>query len=204
MPDLPETLQVPGFERLNQRLIYKGVGFLVKPDISPVVRNHFLVIPKDHHYSFRTVPAEDRQELEEIKNKIENFYRTTEGKNALFFEHGCCEEAQGSACIHHAHLHSVPVTPQEEKKIITRCIGELGIRVEKKEPGDCRSYLRIESSRSVPLFWEDTVNVSQLFRIMISDTVGEVKRAKWQNCILDPTERKKSEEWLRELAGVLL
>lgn len=198
LPDLPETLQVSGYEKLNQRLIYKGNTYNVKPDISPITINHFLIIPHNHFFSFLSLPKDDLNELELIKDKIKNFYKSKMGMNYLFFEHGSCKDSKGSSCIHHAHIHSIPINMEEEKNIILQSLSKLGMPIKNIDDLDKNNYLYLESSSSYPMFWNDKINTSQLFRIIISDILGVYKRSKWQNCILDTIERLKSESWLNE------
>ena len=65
---LPEYLQDTPVDGLCQDIIYKGEYFYVKPDISPVVENHLLIIPQKHIFCMKDIPVEYEDELNEIKN----------------------------------------------------------------------------------------------------------------------------------------
>jgi len=202
LPDLPEILQVSGYEKLNQKLLYKGNSFAVKPDISPITLNHFLIIPYKHFYSFLSMQDKDESELKLIKDKIKVFYKLKMGMNFLFFEHGSCKNSKGSTCIHHAHLHAIPLYLDEERNVILQCLKKFGTPMLTTDDLDLNNYLYLESYSSYPMYWVDSINTSQLFRIIISDILGVYKRSKWQNCILDSHERSVSESWLNETSLV--
>lgn len=51
-PTLPRDLQLLCTERLQQNLMYDGAEFYLKPDISPVVKGHLLIIPKNIIFLF--------------------------------------------------------------------------------------------------------------------------------------------------------
>lgn len=200
--DVPLTLQVNGYKELNQKLIYTSKNFNVKPDVSPLTKNHFLIIPVTHYFSSLSVAAEEQLELTNIKTKIKNFYKTQMGKDCLFFEHGSCN-TEGSACIHHAHIHSVPMDKAEQEHVSAYALRSLGNPVTTSQI-NINNYLNLETSDSKTLYWNDKKRESQIFRKIISDVLGYSSRANWQACILYPEEREISHKWLIESLTVKL
>lgn len=202
---LPEYLQDTPVDGLCQDIIYKGEYFYVKPDISPVVENHLLIIPQKHIFCMKEVPVEYEDELNDIKNLIIHYFHNLR-MNYLFFEHGCCNEKEpGSSCINHAHLHAIPVNNATEKAILREIIKKAGYPIVLPYKEKKATYLFLESSLvSKPLYWTDDIQRSQLFRIIIANITGHIRRARWQNCLIDEVERKRSEEWLQKFKNFSL
>lgn len=197
LPDIPISLQVDGYEQLKQELIYKGNFVNVKPDVSPITKNHFLIIPINHYFSSLTIPPEEIEELNQVKKRIENFYFNEMDKICIYFEHGSCNDSKGSACIHHAHIHSIPVDEVEGINLINYAIRILGTPVS-RDNIDINKYLYLESENSKPLYWSDSGNESQFFRRIIAEVLGFHNRTTWQGCILYPDQRELSYKWLME------
>lgn len=198
---LPSYLQNPCTSNVGQ--IYQAIlcntkHFYVKTDISPVTEGHLLVIPKTHIFCMATIPSAYEDEFEEILHNIERFYYR-KGANCLFFEHGCCNEKEpGSSCIHHAHLHAIPVSPTDEKTIIIEACKKLGTPLFSKSLVMDTGYLYLKTTcMNKAFYWKDEVKQSQFFRILISKTIGDIRRSRWQNCIVDEHERNVSAEWAR-------
>lgn len=201
-PILPSNMQEIPVDNLCQDIIFTGDFFYVKPDISPVVENHLLIIPKKHVFCINDLSAIYKNELKDIKKRIIQYYNNN-NMNYLFFEHGCCcEREPGSSCIHHAHLHAIPTTVDIEREIIKKVVSIVGFPTATPQK---TTYLYCESeSTDKPLYWNDEVQRSQLFRIIIADIVGFPNRARWQNCLINETERKRSEIWLEKFKGFSL
>ena len=197
-PILPGHMQDINTEGLHNHLIYNGAFFYVKPDVSPVIENHLLIIPKSHVFCMKLLPEECKEEFDEVCQKIIDFYSTM-GKGYFFFEHGCCSDREpGSACIHHAHLHAVPISKEQEKIIVMEVLNYLGIIFADSKQLEGKTYLYAKTERFGPKYWEDSVQRSQFFRIVVAKVIGDPNRARWQNCLVDDDERKKSVEWLKK------
>ena len=203
-PTLPRDLQLLCTERLQQNLMYDGAEFYLKPDISPVVKGHLLIIPKKHYFSILSLPIKDLEELNLIKQKIIDFY-AKENKLCLFFEHGCCGETDtGSSCIHHAHLHSIPISLDDGRNIMREAIRLLGMPNTNMAEVENSTYLFMEIAGSSSLYWKDLIMRSQFFRILISETFGEFQRSRWHNCIINLKVIILSDIWYKELIYVKL
>lgn len=202
---LPEYMQDIPVESLCQNILYNGDYFYVKPDISPVVEDHLLIIPKDHIFCINNIPSDYIEELNDIKQRIIRYYHSNK-MNYIFFEHGCCSERNpGSSCIHHAHLHSIPITKENETNIIRRILNIIDLPNTKPQEITNLTYLYLESENSnKPFYWIDDVQRSQFFRIIIADITGHPNRARWQNCLIDEAERKRSEKWLQKFKNFSL
>ena len=202
---LPDNMQDILVEGLCQTIIYNGEFFYVKPDISPVVENHLLIIPKEHIFCINDVPPCFFEELQDIKKRIIQYYDSID-MNYLFFEHGCCSEKEpGSSCIHHAHLHSIPLSIDNEKAIIQELVKVIGLPNTIPQEIKGKTYLYCESSTiGKQLFWTDDIQRSQLFRIIIANVTGHMQRARWQNCLINEAERKRSKKWLQKFKNFSL
>lgn len=91
-----------------QRSITGTENFRVIADLSPLVEGHALLLPVQHYLNFASVLADHRAELEELLNRVLTAYRNIY-EVVTVFEHGSSKAMLGSACIHHAHLHLIPV-----------------------------------------------------------------------------------------------
>lgn len=200
----PDYMQISDTGCLKHDLIYDGKYFVVKPDISPIVKGHLLIIPKKHYYSILSIPGEQLEEFYILKRKIINYYASS-NKHFMFFEHGCCSETEtGSSCIHHAHLHAIPIDEKDEKKIVANVVSELGVNTVKPHDLENSVYLYMQTTLSPALFWKDEELHSQFFRIMLADIFGYIQRARWQNCIINDQERLVSEKWLNSMKNIKL
>lgn len=198
-PILPDYLMEVDTDGIHQGIVYNGDNYLIKPDISPILENHFLIIPKKHVFCMNSSALNNsKDELRMVEKKLVEYYHGI-GKGYLFFEHGCCsDKASGSSCIHHAHLHAIPVTLDQEKKIIHEVIKELGAPALSFKDVETMEYLYLETENAGSMYWADLARQSQLFRILISKTIGDVRRSRWQNCLVDEKQRQKSKEWLKK------
>lgn len=198
----PDYMQISETGCLKHELIYDGKYFVVKPDISPIVKGHLLIIPKKHYYSILSIPSEQLEEIYMLKQKIIDYY-ASQDKHFMFFEHGCCSEAEtGSSCIHHAHLHAIPIDEKNERQILTNVVSELGFNTKKPHDLENSVYLYMQTTFSPALFWEDEKLHSQFFRIKLADIFGYIQRARWQNCIVNEKERLVSECWLNSIKNL--
>ena len=198
-PILPDYLMDVDTDGIHQGLVFTGDNYLIKPDISPIVENHFLIIPKEHVFCMNSSTLNNsKDELEMVKKKIVDYYHSFD-MESLFFEHGCCSDKEsGSSCIHHAHLHAIPVTFDQEKKIICEVVKELGAPVFVSKDIESMEYLYLETEKVGSMYWVDKTKQSQFFRILISKTIGNIKRSRWQNCLIDERQRKQSKQWLEK------
>lgn len=204
-PVLPDYLMDINTAGINQGIIYRGVHYLVKPDISPIIENHLLIIPKEHVFCMNSSILKVYEgELKMVKQIIMDFCHGL-GKGVLFFEHGCCSDKEsGSSCIHHAHLHAIPVTAEQEKSVVCEVVKDLGVPISTTADVVGKEYLYLETERLGSMYWTDNARQSQFFRIVISRTIGDVKRSRWQNCLIDESEKEKSKKWLEKFEHLLL
>ena len=118
--------------------------FVLLPDISPLIPGHCLLIPKQHHCSLATLPHDHIERLSSFLHDCTTFV-SRRSFAPLLFEHGSGPLAPKSgACIHHAHLHLLPVTAPVVKWL--RPFGkvhELRTKTpyESAEPSDLGDYL---------------------------------------------------------------
>jgi diadenosine tetraphosphate (Ap4A) HIT family hydrolase len=89
--------------------------FVLLPDISPLVPGHCLLIPKEHYSSFARLPQTHIEALKRFSKHCVAFVSQQYG-TAFLFEHGSGPlEPKSGACIHHAHMHLLPLTAPVEQ-----------------------------------------------------------------------------------------
>ena len=124
--------------------------FVLLPDISPVVPGHCLLIPKQHHCSLATLPQNHREKLSAFLDDCTAFVSRS-SFIPLLFEHGSGPLAPKSgACIHHAHLHLLPLAaPVLEWLKPFGKVHELRTKAlyESTEPLDSGDYLAYRNQR---------------------------------------------------------
>lgn len=92
-----------------KNFLFETKNFIVNVDSYPVVRNHILIIPKDHYTSFSNIEIEKTDEIQYILNRIACTFNMIE---YIIFEHGTNIVAEDKKIcgnsIFHAHLHVIP------------------------------------------------------------------------------------------------
>jgi ATP adenylyltransferase len=95
---------------VRARALIESELFLLLPDISPLIPGHCLLLPKQHYSSLATLPQDHIDQLPAFLQKCISLV-CRQSAAPLLFEHGSGELApKGGACIHHAHLHLLPLT----------------------------------------------------------------------------------------------
>jgi diadenosine tetraphosphate (Ap4A) HIT family hydrolase len=90
-------------------LLLESENFVLLPDISPLVPGHSLLVPREHYPSFAQIPGSRIQELRNFKDECVAFISEHHAE-PLLFEHGSGPlEPRSGACIHHAHIHLLPL-----------------------------------------------------------------------------------------------
>jgi diadenosine tetraphosphate (Ap4A) HIT family hydrolase len=92
----------------ESRVLEESANFATIADISPLVEGHLLVAPRRHYFNFAAAMLEHRDEATAALSSAARWVRETYGASALF-EHGTDPSGIGGACIHHAHVHVLPV-----------------------------------------------------------------------------------------------
>ena len=88
-------------------VVYEDENVFVTPDVSPVLKGHFLIVSKEHINSFGNGNKEVFLSLQKAKEiLVEKVYGQ---EQVLFFEHGAVISHMAGGCIDHAHLHAIPL-----------------------------------------------------------------------------------------------
>jgi diadenosine tetraphosphate (Ap4A) HIT family hydrolase len=97
------------FDDRNGIIFNDGDNYIIS-DISPIVKDHLLIVPKIHYYSFARTNAIYLNSLLSSIEIIKNYFKNQFLTNFIFFEHGgpTCGDADGCG-IFHAHLHALPL-----------------------------------------------------------------------------------------------
>lgn len=87
--------------------VYEDENVFITPDVSPVLKGHFLIVSKMHINSFGNGSEEIFLSLQKAKEiLVEKVYCQ---EKILFFEHGAVISHTAGGCIDHAHLHAIPL-----------------------------------------------------------------------------------------------
>jgi diadenosine tetraphosphate (Ap4A) HIT family hydrolase len=107
--DFPLSVQLGICDNAGDNVLLESDGFALIRDISPLIPGHCLLVTKYHYSSFAQVPTTNTKELNAFKQDCVEFV-SREYSPPLLFEHGSgAQPPQSGACIHHAHLHILPV-----------------------------------------------------------------------------------------------
>lgn len=99
------------YPELESRILWSDGTLFAMPCIGQLQPGHFMIIPIDHHSTFRDASTALGPLDECIATGIEHV-RSALGLNGsvlLVFEHGARDPRDGGCGIYHAHLHVVPV-----------------------------------------------------------------------------------------------
>lgn len=89
----------------NRTIIENDLAFAF-PTITPIVPGHILVCPKRHVQYYEDFTREEREAIEELRNKIKSALKKSFG--ATGFNYAWNEEKIGGQSVPHFHLHIVP------------------------------------------------------------------------------------------------
>jgi diadenosine tetraphosphate (Ap4A) HIT family hydrolase len=99
----------------RENFLLESEHFLLLSDLSPLVPGHCLLITRAHYPSFGCVPREITRELATFRANCLRLVEASYGR-PLQFEHGSTSLAmQSGACVHHAHVHLLPVCVPVER-----------------------------------------------------------------------------------------
>ena len=87
--------------------VYEDENVFITPDVSPIIKGHFLIVSKKHINSFGNGSEEVFLSLEKAKQILKKYVYNK--KRVLFFEHGAVISHTAGGCIDHAHLHAIPL-----------------------------------------------------------------------------------------------
>lgn len=185
-PKFPLNINLFNGQILMEQILMETPNFIVKLDIAPIIKYHFLIIPKKHYKSCLSYPKELISEHQLIKSKIINFYKQM-SKSYIFFEHGMAIDYCDNSCIEHSHLHSIPIDP--------KTIDSFNIFIRKKLSNTKKTnkiiidddYISIETEK-YKHFWKSKTLESQILRKLIVDFMDIPYREKWQYCLTNPEE----------------
>ena len=121
--------------QVTQCKLFETSNFYVAVDNYPVCRDHILIVPKEHKFSYSVVDASMRYELEAI---IITLSDVTNTKNYGLFEHGSnmvgIEQKACGNSVYHAHMHFIPNLDMQQQEIIDLCSnGEKSLAISLKD-----------------------------------------------------------------------
>jgi diadenosine tetraphosphate (Ap4A) HIT family hydrolase len=99
---------------VTNRILFDNDKFVVLPSVSPIVKNHLLVLPKKHINTMKQLKDDEKSQLRMLVNNITHLL----GEDYFAFEHGAFP-VNGNTCgVDHAHIHILPVGREISKKVI--------------------------------------------------------------------------------------
>ena len=141
--------------KYDDAIVYEDDNVFVTPDISPVIKGHYLIITKNHIHGYANANEATmislKKAIDYLKNKI---YKSNE---FTFFEHGAIEEGKAGASINHAHLHVLPGW-HEISKIVDNT------NVYTKKMRFTRDNFK-EMAESYPYLWISNYHTSYLYSV---------------------------------------
>ena len=115
--DSPLSTRIGLSANVKSNILLESELFVLIADISPLVQGHSLLIPKEHYPSFARLPNAYVEELRHFRRDCIAFI-SRQFCTPFLFEHGSgFLEPKSGACIHHAHLHVLPLAAPVEKWI---------------------------------------------------------------------------------------
>jgi diadenosine tetraphosphate (Ap4A) HIT family hydrolase len=100
-------------------------NFYVAIDNYPVCKDHILIVPREHKFSYSVIDLSMSYEFEAI---IMTLSTITDTKNYGLFEHGSnmvgTEQKACGNSIYHAHMHFIPNIDMQQNEIIDLCMGD--------------------------------------------------------------------------------
>ncbi|MGY2082866.1 HIT family protein [Blastococcus sp. SYSU DS0539] len=157
------------------RVLASTTNLRLIADLSPLTEGHALLLPIEHHLNFATVLDRHGEEVAEFLEYVSGVYRSEYG-NLTVLEHGSATAMLGSACIHHAHLHLLPIDGSAVDSVMTRDglipedlsrLADLANRAMEDEP----YFLRFDES-TVRLYGIGTFRASQYLRSVSAEVIG--------------------------------
>jgi SAM-dependent methyltransferase/diadenosine tetraphosphate (Ap4A) HIT family hydrolase len=85
-------------------------------DVAPARQGHCLIVTRDHVLSTVDSPIEDA-ELERCKERISLLMAQAFRTTPTFIEHGTSRPAISGTCVEHAHIHALPIGPDDVEQI---------------------------------------------------------------------------------------
>lgn len=108
-PNVNHTYGIVSREVLTSLVVAETSSFFVLLDIAPLIKNHCLVVTKEHLPAFAYLPFEKWDEFEALLKKLTEDLANFYGFRPSLFEHGVAwQNTLPSCCINHAHIHIVP------------------------------------------------------------------------------------------------
>lgn len=162
----------------DNAIVYQNDSVYVTPDISPICKGHFLIIPFEHCNGFLYA---DRVIINSVKDAVgyicQSIYKHYE---FTCFEHGMSENSEGASSVDHAHLHIFPVALDIDLMDSTKCIQTY--KPEEEIIQVMAPYIMTCISGVSPKFYTiDKALPSQFLRFLYGDALGVTFNCDWKN-----------------------
>lgn len=182
------------------RVLSTWRSFYLVPTISPIAKNHVLLIPKRHITAQTHLTGNESAELAVVEREI-IAKLAGEHSSVLLFEHGIGEGATGGCGIAHCHIHIVPVDEKIATSFIARFrrleVGALCDHLFSISANQSYTYVRVENTTSTVTAVRQGSFPSQFLRNLLEDTLG-APRSNWRDITQTNlfSETLAAAEWL--------
>jgi diadenosine tetraphosphate (Ap4A) HIT family hydrolase len=159
----------------SERVVAASPHLRLIADLSPLVDGHVLLLPVNHYLSFAAVLVDHVSEVDQFLSILLPKYVDTYG-DVTVLEHGSATAMLGSACIHHAHLHLLPINGARVDDVMLRDglqaqdldgLGDLAEHAANDQP-----YFLRADARGARLYGVGTFRQSQYLRSAAAEVIG--------------------------------
>jgi diadenosine tetraphosphate (Ap4A) HIT family hydrolase len=167
------------------RIVHRLASLYVVPTLSPIVKNHVLLIPMGHITSRLQLSEVERDSVAAAESHL-RMLLASPARSIVTFEHGIGKGMRGGCGISHFHIHMLPLKKHVAKKALNllsqSSLGELADDVLELRPGDSYVYMRSDSDNTSTTLVRRGEFPSQFLRNLIEDAVG-ITRTNWREIV---------------------
>jgi diadenosine tetraphosphate (Ap4A) HIT family hydrolase len=184
----------------TSRILSSWRSFYLVPTISPIVKNHILLIPKRHVTAQTHLSLEESEEFAFIEREI-TAKLIQEETSVVFFEHGIGRGAAGGCGVSHCHIHVMPLDQSIAESFIQRFqrleVGATSKGLTSISATQSYTYVHLESGTSAISMVREGIFPSQFLRNLLEDTLG-MPHSNWRDITQTAlfSETLVSAEWL--------
>jgi ATP adenylyltransferase len=177
-----EFAQIAG-EPLASRIAAQGEKFVLVPTLGPLVRGHFLLLPRRHVRNFGLLTDDEAMDAHNILAQVSAELARRYSAEVMLFEHGAVsEECPIGACLEHAHIHLVPLSTDLSDPLTRRYgVPTAASVADLRNPALAgHGYLWVHDSVRGGRYWTAEIVPSQLLRQLVAGALNMHERADWR------------------------
>ena len=167
------------------RIVRRWSSLYAVPTLSPIVKDHILLIPMDHVTSRPQLSTIERDSITTAESHL-RMLLASPTRSIVTFEHGIGRGLRGGCGISHLHIHMLPLetgTAKEALNLLSQSsLGELVDDVLELRPSDSYVYMRSDSDSTSTTLVRRGEFPSQFLRNLIEDAAG-IARTNWREIV---------------------